>query len=115
MLNDALFLTQHEYDEFSDPRINTNCSNIESYCPVHNITDYSYPSMLLISALDDQNVPPANAMAYFQKIKKHSPESLVHLHIEENGGHLLHQHHLHVTTLENAFILSQYYKWMNSK
>jgi oligopeptidase B len=121
------FLTEHEWDEFGDPTIDERAhSAISSYCPVLNINkNQSYPPMLIVSAIDDENVPYSNGVQYAFKVRNamkencnqgsHSLASVngkksnILLHVEKNGGHHLHGRRLDVCTLENCFFLAQLY------
>ena len=75
------FLTEHERDEFGDPISDERASEvIRNYCPLLNVnkserqkSSYEtnlYPPMLIVSAMDDENVPYYNnSVRYAFKVR----------------------------------------------
>ena len=117
MLDRSLYLTEHEWDEFGDPRGEVADASISSYCPLLNVRNQKYPPILIVGAIDDESVPFHNALSFGQKIRDHHQDSNggVLLNIENEGGHHLHGKSLQVSALEVSHILGQYYKYETSK
>lgn len=118
MLNPSLFLTEHEYDEFGDPSSDPSAAAlIGSYCPVQNLQAHRHAStkFLLISALDDPNVPYWNSTLFFRKLLESGrgycgidgqSSRNCFLHIESVGGHTLAgPMRVSALSLENSFLL----------
>ena len=109
MENDSLYLTEHEWDEYGNPTIDTIAAKaISSYCPVANASDVKEHKarLLIIAAFDDSQAPFWNAMIYGKKIRQNSrSKGDVNLHIESHGGHHLQGSRLQVAAMEAAFII----------
>jgi oligopeptidase B len=108
MSNPNLFLTEHEYDEFGDPREDGGKS-IQSLCPFSNlIPGATYPKYLITGAMDDAQVPFHNAVILAEKLRQCALEGRqdrIMLHVESAGGHHLSGIRREVSALENCFIL----------
>jgi protease II len=107
MENDALFLTEHEYEEFGNPKADLKAADaISSYCPVSNAhrPEEHSARFLLTGALDDHNVPFYNSLIYGKKVRENSRlKNRVNIHIESHGGHSLHPH---IAALQATFIIA---------
>jgi protease II len=107
MENDALFLTEHEYEEFGNPTADPKAAAvISSYCPVSNANRAEEHSarFLLTGALDDHQVPFYNSLIYGKKVRENSRvKNRVNIHIESHGGHSLHPH---IAALQATFIIA---------
>jgi len=114
MSDSSLHLTEHEFDEFGDPRMKEACAWIKSYCPLTNVMTQSYPSMFLVGALDDKQVPATQAISFGRKIRGCDPGANILLNIEEEGGHHLNLQRLQVGASEICFILGNYHSWLKS-
>ena len=110
----TLHLTEHEFDEFGDPRTEEACAWIKSYCPLTNVKTQSYPSMFVVGALDDNQVPATQAISFVRKIRGCDPGANILLSIEEEGGHHLSLQRLQVGASEICFILGNYHSWLKS-
>lgn len=122
------FLTIHEWDEFGDPISDKKAHDvITKYCPFLNVGTKQrlYPPMLIISTLDDENVPFHHGVCYAEKVRKamkHVTDTKngtadnghMLLHIEHEGGHNLHGKTLDVSTMENCFLLGHLFKYITS-
>jgi len=115
MADPSLYLTEHEFDEFGDPRNKQDCEWIKSYCPFTNVKKQSYPAMFLVGALDDKQVPASQAIEFGRKIRYCDDDANVLLNIEEEGGHNLSLQRLQVGATEVCFILGQYNSWLETK
>jgi len=115
MSDSSLYLTEHEFDEFGDPRNKLDCEWIKSYCPLTNVRKQKYPAMFLVGALDDKQVPASQAINFGNKIRHYGDVPNVLLNIEEEGGHNLNLQRLQIGATEICFILGQYYSWLQTK
>jgi len=117
MSNASLHLTEHEWDEFGDPRDKSSYSSIARYCPLMNVKRQGYPAMLLVGTVDDENVPFQHALSFGRKVRDNcdSGQAGILLNIEREGGHHLHGKSLEVSALEVSFILCQYSKWLKKE
>jgi len=63
--------------------------NLLSYSPLHNITDMSYPSVLVYTADHDDRVVPAHSFKYAAKLQKHqtSDDYPILIRIGTSTGH----------------------------
>ena len=132
MLADEISVFEESiWDEFGDPTSDEKAhSIISTYCPILNVNEsQSYPPMLVVSTIDDENVPYNNGVRYVTKVRdmiktKNESKSVyptedemdndILLHIEKEGGHHLHGRKLDVCTLEACFLLGQLYNTTES-
>ncbi len=133
----SLFLTEHEYDEFGNPKDNPiTKERILSYCPLYNLqpqvqSKQTSTRFLLIGTLDDPNVPYWNASLYFRKLlggfksegnsakyinptndsemgQELQENDRIFLELQTSGGHHFSgPNRIDVLALENAFILKE--------
>ena len=107
MNNPSLPLTEHEWDEYGDPKVVDDL--IRRYCPVQTAVGIrKFPRTLLVAALQDEVVPYWNAVVY-AKALRHSlapGANNIYVLVEDGIGHDLGNKLLHVSALETAFILS---------
>ncbi len=122
------FLTIHEWDEFGDPTSDKKAHGVMTkYCPFLNVGTKQrlFPPMLIVSTLDDENVPFHHGVRYAEKVRnavkdvtetinRTSNNGHILLHIEHEGGHNLHGRTLDVSTLENCFLLGHLFKFITS-
>jgi oligopeptidase B len=113
MRNPSLFLTEHEYDEFGNPN-NEIEGIIQSYCPISNLDPEKQvgtkTKILIISTLDDANVPYWNGTLYFKKLtsRLENNQRKAFLHLQTVGGHdISGQNRILVWSLENTFLLDE--------
>nr|XP_020505892.1 prolyl endopeptidase-like [Labrus bergylta] len=70
MEDPSLPLTLEDREEWGDPVGNPKHRlTISSYCPLHNITPQSYPSVLLTAYSADARVPLAGVLKYTERIR----------------------------------------------
>ena len=116
MSNPTLHLTQHEWDEFGNPLDDIHArSSISKYCPLMNVRNQYYPPMLLIGAIDDENVPFHHSLKFGSKVRNQckssdSSSKRVLLNMEMDGGHHFHGKRLEVNTLKVSFSVRYYLK-----
>ncbi len=61
---------------------------IHAYSPYHNLKDENYPSLLMLSADNDDRVDPMHARKFVASVQHHTKsEQPVLLRIEKNAGH----------------------------
>ena len=73
MLDDSIPLTTGEYDEWGNPNDKEYYEYMKSYSPYDNITEKSYPNMLVTTGLYDSQVQywePAKWVAKLRDLKK---------------------------------------------
>jgi oligopeptidase B len=79
MSDPSLPLTVGEYDEWGDPSIAEQYGWMRSYCPYLNLTDATYPAMLVRTSLNDSQVmywEPAKYVARLRTLKR-DPNPLI--------------------------------------
>ena len=118
MVDASLPLTEHEFDEWGDPlRDKKDALAIQGYCPFANLQIKDYPPTLLVTAIDDVQVPYWHSTAYGAKRKEIIMEMRkrgkicnrdnILLHVEAQGGHNFHGRRLDVDSVECAFLLGE--------
>ena len=73
MLDESIPLTTGEYDEWGNPNDKEYYEYMKSYSPYDNITEKSYPNMLVTTGLNDSQVQywePAKWVAKLRDLKK---------------------------------------------
>ncbi|KAM6956561.1 prolyl endopeptidase-like [Aplochiton taeniatus] len=70
MSDPSLPLTLEEREEWGDPLAEPRHQHtVASYCPCHNVTPQSYPSVLLTAYTDDARVPVAGVKKYVERLR----------------------------------------------
>ncbi|KNA12521.1 hypothetical protein SOVF_124890 isoform A [Spinacia oleracea] len=91
LMDDSLPLTILDYDEFGNPKIETQFKRIMKYSPYDNIIQgVCYPSMLVTAALNDSRVGVWEAAKWVAKIRERTCTGCsrgVILKTDMNGGH----------------------------
>eukprot|EP00795_Rhopilema_esculentum_P002866 gene2866-1102_t len=95
MSNKRLDLTSQEYEEWGNPlKSEDDLVNIKSYCPIQNLkASQDFPSVYLISYMDDERVPawmPLKWLAKWRRVSDGSSQinnNLVLCRLYEDGGH----------------------------
>jgi oligopeptidase B len=88
MLDASLPLTVQEYLEWGNPNIRTEYDYIKSYCPYSNIAAKNYPSILVMTSLNDSQVmywEPAKYTAKLRSVK--ADTNVLILKTRMAGGH----------------------------
>ena len=75
--------------EFGSVKNEKDFKNLLSYSPLHNITEQSYPSVLVFTADHDDRVVPSHSYKYAAKLQKHqaSKNDPILIRIGESTGH----------------------------
>jgi oligopeptidase B len=109
MMDDTLPLTVLEYDEWGDPNDRKFYEYIRSYSPYDNIRAQDYPTMLLLSGLNDHRVSywePTKWVARLRTVKTDSNPLLLRTRmVEGHKGASGRYDYLRDVALEYAFIL----------
>jgi len=109
MLDDTLPLTVLEYDEWGNPNEARYYEYIGSYSPYDNIRAQEYPTMLLLSGLNDRRVQywePAKWTARLRTVKRDDNPLLLRTRMSEgHKGASGRYDYLRDVAVEYAFIL----------
>lgn len=91
LMDVSLPLTILDYEEFGNPKIETEFEAIMEYCPYDNINrGLCYPSMLVIAAFNDSRVGVWEAAKWVAKVRDNTCRSCsraVILKTDMSGGH----------------------------
>lgn len=89
MLDSTLPLTQQEYAEWGNPATPEYYSLIKNYSPYDNLTEKSYPDMLVTTGLNDTQVPYWEAAKYMARLRavNQNPQATLLLNTNMNAGH----------------------------
>ncbi|PKA52982.1 oligopeptidase B [Apostasia shenzhenica] len=91
LLDASLPLTNLDYDEFGDPRIETNFETIRGYSPYDNIhSNTCYPSMLVTASFHDSRVGVWEAAKWVARMREETCQNCarsVILKTNMSGGH----------------------------
>jgi oligopeptidase B len=102
-MHTKMALTEHEYGEWGDPTSDARAAEtIAAICPMTNLNgnQKNHPATLLITTLDDKNVPCWHALAYHAKLG--GPHLI---YTVPQGGHHMHGSGLEIAALINSFIM----------
>ena len=109
MLDDSIPLTTGEYDEWGNPNNKEHYDYIKSYSPYDNVTEKSYPNMLITTGYHDSQVQywePAKWVAKLRELKTDNNVLLLHTNMEAgHGGASGRFERYKETALEYAFFL----------
>lgn len=89
MLDDSIPLTTGEYDEWGNPNNKKHYDYIKSYSPYDNVTEKSYPNMLITTGYHDSQVQywePAKWVAKLRELKTDNNVLLLHTNMEAGHG-----------------------------
>jgi oligopeptidase B len=88
MLDDSIPLTTGEYDEWGNPNDKKYYDYIKSYSPYDNVTNQTYPNLLVTTGLHDSQVQywePAKWVAKLRTMDKNT--NLIFLKTNMDAGH----------------------------
>lgn len=88
MLDDSIPLTTGEYDEWGNPNDKKYYDYIKSYSPYDNVTNQTYPNLLVTTGLHDSQVQywePAKWVAKLRTMDKNN--NLIFLKTNMDAGH----------------------------
>lgn len=111
MLDDSIPLTVGEYEEWGNPNEKEYYDYMLSYSPYDNLTECSYPDILVTSGLHDSQVQywePTKYVAKLRELAKNEPTVLLHTNMKAgHGGDSGRFEQLKEIALEYAFIISR--------
>ncbi len=88
MLDDQLPLTVGEWEEWGNPLANQDAyDRMLSYSPYDNVTDQTYPDLLITGGLNDPRVSYWEPAKWTAKLRVISPNTRVLLKTEMGAGH----------------------------
>jgi oligopeptidase B len=88
MLDASIPLTTGEYDEWGNPNVREYYDYIKSYSPYDNVTDQSYPSMLVTTGYFDSQVQYWEPAKWVAKLRDfNNSQSKILFHIDMETGH----------------------------
>jgi oligopeptidase B len=71
MLDPALPLTTHEYEEWGNPEDPEVFERLMAYSPYDNVRDAAYPALLVTAGFNDPRVPYWEAAKWVARLRKH--------------------------------------------
>jgi oligopeptidase B len=112
MLDETLPLTVPEFEEWGNPKNETEYRYMKSYSPYDNVAAKAYPTMLVRSSYNDSQVmywEPAKYVAKLRALKTDSNPLVFNINMEPagHGGKSGRYNRLHETAMEYAFLLWQ--------
>ncbi|HEY2215708.1 MAG TPA: prolyl oligopeptidase family serine peptidase, partial [Acidimicrobiales bacterium] len=88
MLDDQLPLTVGEWEEWGNPLANQDAyDRMLSYSPYDNVTDQTYPDLLITGGLNDPRVSYWEPAKWTAKLRVVSPNTKVLMKTEMGAGH----------------------------
>lgn len=88
LLDPALPLTEHDFDEFGDPSDPREHRWIRAYSPYDNIQPQAYPPVLVTAAMNDQRVGYWEALKWTARLRAMKTDDNPVLLRIDNAGHL---------------------------
>lgn len=86
---DKFTVGKYHLDEFGDPKNKKDYDYLSTYSPLHNIkNDVNYPTTLIITANNDDRVPPLHSYKFAAKLKNRiAQKNNIYLNVLDNSGH----------------------------
>ncbi len=80
---------KYHFDEYGNPEIESEFKNLMEYSPFHNIKeDTNYPTTLVITADNDDRVPPLHSYKFVAKLQNRiAQKNPIFLKTIKNAGH----------------------------
>ena len=66
----SLPLSESDYEEFGDPRVEKEFESLVSICPYYSIKEQEYPAMLIDCYKEDYRTPVWHIMEYLERLKE---------------------------------------------
>lgn len=111
MLDESLPLTVQEFQQWGNPKVKTEYDYMKNYCPYTNMKATAYPSMLVMTSLNDSQVlfhEPTKYVAKLRTLKTDKNLFLLRCNMDAgHGGASGRYDHLKETALVMAFVLDQ--------
>jgi prolyl oligopeptidase len=86
---DKFSVGRYHLDEFGDPNNKEDFEYLSKYSPLHNIkNDVNYPTTLIITAENDDRVPPLHSYKFAAALKNRANQkNNIFLSVLDNSGH----------------------------
>ncbi len=112
MLDESLPLTVSEFEEWGNPKIESEYRYIKTYSPYDNVAAASYPAMLVKTSYNDSQVmywEPAKYVARLRALKTDKNPLLFHINMDPagHGGKSGRYDRLREIAFDYAFVLRQ--------
>jgi oligopeptidase B len=111
MLDESLPLTVQEFQQWGNPKVKAEYDYIRQYCPYTNLKATAYPSMLVMTSLNDSQVmyhEPAKYVAKLRTLKADKTPLLFRCNMDAgHGGASGRYDHLKEDAIVLAFLLDQ--------
>jgi len=112
MLDESLPLTVGEFEEWGNPKIKAEYDYMKTYSPYDNVAKKSYPSMLVVSSINDSQVmywEPAKWVARLRALKTDRNPLLFKINLDPSGhgGKSGRYEQLHQIAFEWAWLLGE--------
>jgi oligopeptidase B len=111
MLDESLPLTVQEFQQWGNPKVKAEYDYIRKYCPYTNLKAAAYPSMLVMTSLNDSQVlfhEPTKYVAKLRSLRTDKNLLLLRCNMEAgHGGASGRYDHLKEDAIKMAFVLDQ--------
>jgi oligopeptidase B len=111
MLDESLPLTVQEFQQWGNPKVKAEYDYIRKYCPYTNLKATAYPSMLVMTSLNDSQVmyhEPTKYVAKLRTLKTDKNPLLFRCNMDAgHGGASGRYEHLKEDAIVLAFLLDQ--------
>ena len=111
MLDESLPLTVQEFQQWGNPKVKAEYDYIRQYCPYSNMKATAYPSMLVMTSLNDSQVMYHEPTKYVAKLRYYKTDKnplLFRCNMEAgHGGASGRYDHLKEDAIVVAFVLDQ--------
>jgi oligopeptidase B len=111
MLDESIPLTVQEFQQWGNPKVKAEYEYLRKYCPYSNLKAAAYPSILVMTSLNDSQVlfhEPTKYVAKLRTLKTDKNPLLLRCNMDAgHGGASGRYDHLKEDALEMAFLLDQ--------
>ncbi len=112
MLDESIPLTVQEFQQWGNPKVKAEYDYLKKYCPYTNLKTAAYPSMLVMTSLNDSQVlfhEPTKYVAKLRSLKTDKNPLLLRCNMDAgHGGASGRYDHLKEDALVLAFVLDQF-------
>jgi oligopeptidase B len=111
MLDESIPLTVQEFQQWGNPKVKKEYDYLRQYCPYTNMKQANYPSMLVMTSLNDSQVlfhEPTKYVAKLRTLRTDKNPFLLKCNMDAgHGGASGRYDHLKEDALVTAFVLDQ--------